>query len=346
MVSITKKKKVFFGFLALVLFLGIFFAYRIGRTITIIGGGDGEVANGILPIFPSLPILEENRIDVLIVGIRGLNGEDPSELENGEYLADTIILASFNKKNNKAALVSIPRDLYVDMPNYGKREKVNSAYAIGQLPGFGGGLEYTRGLFSMLTGIYIDHAVRIDFKGFQKLIDQVGGITIYRDTPFAEVKQWAQDGREGKTYWRKGKNGWIFYVPEGANLLSSEDALYYARSRYSSSDFDRMKRQQEVIASIKSKVLSLGVLANPVNILQILKILEDHLRIESFAEGEEFPELIKIAQRAKFQDVTGVVLDDSENGLLVADSIDGRFVLLPKTADYSKIQELFKGIVD
>ena len=202
------------------------------------------------------------------------------------------------------------------------------------------------GLFSVMTGIYIDHVVRIDFKGFEKLIDQVGGITIYRDTPFAEAKQWVQDGREGKTYWRKDKEGWTFYVPAGENFMSSEDALYYARSRYSSSDFDRMKRQQEVIGSIKSKVLGLGVLANPVKILQILKILENHLRIKSFAEGEELQGLVKLAQRAKVQDLAQMVLDDSANGLLVADTIDGRFVLLPKSGDYSKIQALFKGIVD
>lgn len=346
MVYINKKKKILFAFLGLVLFLGIFFAYRIGRTITIVGGNDEEITNEALQLFPSLPIPEEDRTDILIIGIRGLNGEDPSELENGEYLADTIILSSFNKKSNKAALVSIPRDLYVDMPHYGKKEKVNSAYAIGQIPGFGGGLQYAQGVFSMITGVYIDHVARVDFEGFRKLIDQLGGVTIYRDTPFAEAKQWAHDGREGKTYWRKGKEGWIFYVPEGENHMSSEDALYYARSRYSSSDFDRMKRQQEVIASIKSKVLSLGVLASPVKILQILQILENHVRIKSFAEGEELQELIKIAQRAKIQDIAQVVLDDSPDGLLVADTIDGRFVLLPKTGDYSKIQELFKGIVD
>lgn len=346
MVYVNKRKTIFFVFLGLILLFGIFFAYRIGRTITIVGGNDGELVNGALPLFPSLPSPEEDRIDVLVIGIRGLNGEGGDELENGEYLADTIILGSFNKKTHKAALVSIPRDLYVDMPSYGRKEKVNSAYAIGQLPGFPGGLEYVHGLFSMITGVHIDHVVRIDFKGFQKLIDQVGGITIYRDTPFMEAKQWVHDGRAGKTYWRNDKEGWTFYVPEGENHMSSEDALYYARSRYSSSDFDRMKRQQEVVTSIKSKVLSLGVLANPVKILQILKILEDHLRIESFVEGEELQELIKMAQRAKIQDLTQVVLDDSESGLLVADTINGRFVLVPKSGDYSQIQELFQTIVD
>lgn len=346
MVYLNKKKKVLLVLVGLGIFFGILFAYRIGRTITVVGGNDGEFANGLLPLFPSLPTQEEDRIDILIVGIRGLNGEDASELENGEYLADTIILSSFNTKNHKAALVSIPRDLYVDMPHYGKKEKVNSAYAIGMLPGFGGGLQYVHGLFSTFTGVYIDHVARIDFEGFQKLIDQVGGITIYRDTPFEEARQWVHDGREGKSYWREGKEGWIFYVPEGKNFMSSEDALYYARSRYSSSDFDRMKRQQEVIASIKSKVLSLGVLANPVKTLQILKIVENHLRIESFAGAKELQELIKIAQRAKIQDLNQVVLDDSPASLLVADTIDGRFVLLPKTGDYSQIQALFKSIVD
>jgi LCP family protein required for cell wall assembly len=345
MVYVNKKKKVLFVFLGLVLVVGVLFAYRVGRTITIVAGSEGEGTNGVLPLFPSLPIPEEDRINILVLGIRGLNGEGSSELENGEYLADTIILVSFNKKNSKAALVSIPRDLYIDMPHYGKKEKVNSAYAIGELPGFGGGLEYTHGLFSMITGVHIDHVVRMDFKGFETLIDQVGGITIYRDTPFSEAKQWAHDGREGKPYWRKDKEGWTFYVPEGENFMSSEDALYYARSRYSSSDFDRMKRQQEVISRIKTKVLNLGELANPVKVLQILKILENHLRVKSFVEGEELTDLVKIAKRDKIQDLAQVVLDDSPQGLLVADTIDGRFVLLPKIGDYLELTALFNGIV-
>lgn len=345
MVHVTKNKKILFAFIGFVIFLGVVFAYRVGRTITIVGGDERGSASGVALLFPSLPTPKEDRIDILVIGIRGLDESNPSELENGEYLADTIILGSFNKKNNKTALVSIPRDLYADMPRYGK-EKVNSAYAIGQIPGFGGGLQYAQGVFSMITGVYIDHVVRVDFAGFRKLIDQLGGITIHRDVPFVEAKQWAQDGRDGKTYWRKDKEGWIFYVPEGENLMSSEDALYYARSRYSSSDFDRMKRQQEVIASIKSKALNLGVLANPVKILQILKILEEHVRVMTFGEGQGIQEIIKIAQREKIQNFTHVVLDDSPDGLLVADTIDGRFVLLPKSGDYSQIQALFNRIVE
>ncbi len=347
-------KKRTFIIIPIIFFIGLaaLFVYKGGRTVTIIGNNSSGFWKETAAIFDSLPEPEEDRIDILIVGIRGFqDGEDRSEGgSNGEYLADTIILASFNKENDRAALVSIPRDLYVDIPEYGM-EKINSAYAIGEARQYGGGgLQLTRALVSAISGVYVDHVVSVDFEGFEKIIDQIGGIVIYRDTPFVEGKQWIHDGQEGKRYWRFRQEsttteaGWEFYVPKGENIMNSEEALYYARSRYSSSDFDRMRRQQEVISMIKSKALNLGVIANPVKIFGILDTLENNVR--SDIEVSQMKELLFIIQKAKIQDLKKAVLDTSDDGLLVEDRVEGRFVLLPKDGDYSQIRELFKSIVE
>lgn len=344
MTYIFGKKLIIFVIGVTVLF-GLFFIYKAGRTITVIGSGASYFWDDDLTFFPKIPDREDNRIDILILGIRGIDGKDEEKDSNGDFLADTIIIASFNTDNKKASIVSIPRDLYVDIPGYGK-EKINSAYAVGENRHYGGGgLELMKLLLSSISGVYIDHAVSIDFEGFKKIVDDIGGITIYRDTPFEESRQWVLDGREGKRYWRLDEEtGWTFYVPEGENVMNSEEALYYVRSRYSSSDFDRMRRQQEVISAIKSKTLNLGVLANPIKILNILSTIENNVRID--IPTSYIKELIGMVRKSKLQSFQTAILETGDSGLLTADNIDGRFVLLPRTGDYSEIRELFRKIVE
>lgn len=338
-------KKVFLSIIMLLVAGAVLLFIYAARTVRVIGsGGDGN-SSGIVATFPNIPLPEKDRVDILVLGIRGM-GTDPKEEKNGELLADSIILFSFDTKQNKAAIISIPRDLYVEIPGYGK-EKINAAYAIGEDRNYGygsKGLELTKSILSMITGVYIDYAIRVDFEGFKKIIDQLGGITISRDSPFEESRQWVHDGKEASAYWRLDDTGWTFIVPKGVNLLTAEDALYYARSRYSSTDFDRMRRQQEVIAAVKAKALSLGVIANPVKIFQILDILKDHVRTDM--PVSKMKELIQQARDAKIQDYRKEALTSGEGGLLYEDSIGGRFVLLPKSGDYSEIQKFMKAILD
>lgn len=363
-------KKVIIVTFAVITLLGILFAYKAGRTITVIGSGGENFWKETAALFPPLPQPEENRIDILLVGIRGYDGTEA--WGKGEWLADTIILASFNKLNNQAAVVSIPRDLYVEIPEH-EKDKINAVYAIGETNHYGGGgLQLTKAVVSRITGVYIDYAISIDFRGFKKVVDNLGGITIYRATPFAESKQWIQDGRDGKRYWRLMEStanttttsdletesssnssttsrasiarGWEFYVPAGANLMNSEEALYYSRSRYSSSDFDRMRRQQEVVDAIKSKALSLGVLANPVRVFNILDAIENNVRTDMSID--DMKDLLKLAQKAKIQNFKKAVLDTNEKGLLVEDRLNGLYVLLPKGGNYEEIQSLIQNIVE
>lgn len=341
------KRKILIAIIIFLVIVGTFLAYRAGKTITVIGGGEDYIWRNTISAFPPLPGPEEDRVDVLVVGIRGFDDDSENIYAggSGEYLADTIILLSFNKKNNNAAIVSIPRDLYIDIPGHGE-EKINSAYAIGESRHYGGGgLQLTKALISQISGVYVDYAISIDFAGFKKIIDDLGGITIYRDTPFIEDKQWTQNGRVGKKYWKLDEEkGWIFYVPKGASDMNSEEALYYARSRYSSSDFDRMRRQQEVITAVKAKAFNLGVVANPVKIFNILDTLESNVRTDMSVM--QIKELISLMQKAKVQDFTRAVLDASDDGFLREDRVDGRFVLFPRDESYSQIQELFKNVVE
>ena len=346
------KKKIIIILAVLPLIIATAFVYKTGHTITVIGSGKSEIWHETISNFKEFPEPEEDRIDILLVGIRGFDADSENRYkgENGEYLADTILLVSFNKENNQASIISIPRDLYVDIPDHGE-EKINTAYAVGEARHYGGGgLQLMKALVSQLSGVYVDYAVSIDFEGFKKIIDNIGGITIYRDTPFSEGKQWIRDGREGKRYWRfnaastSTSAGWEFYVPKGANDMNSEEVLYYARSRYSSSDFDRMRRQQEVISAIKSKALNLGVLANPIKIFNILDTLKDNVR--SDMSISEMKEIVSLVQKAKIQNFKKEVLDSGDEGFLIEDRVDGKFVLLPKEGNYDRIKQLFQSIIE
>jgi len=112
------------------------------------------------------------------------------------------------------------------------------------------------------------------------MVDALGGVTIYLDKPFVEDKQWWCD-ENGENCRPFIVNCRPFIVKAGKQTLDGETALLYIRSRFSSSDFDRIRRQQQVLLAIKDKVLSLGVLANPVKINELFNIIADHIKKSS-----------------------------------------------------------------
>ena len=207
----------------------------------------------------NMPKEEKDRWDILILGIRGEDAEDAEE--TGALLTDTIMVLSYNKTTKKTSLVSIPRDLYIRI--YGtKEDKINSVYEIGVLRK--NGLGFTKKLISRITGVYMDNIVILDFSSFKQVIDDLGGIDIELDSPFNEKQQW----------------GYEFSLPVGINHLDGEKALYYARSRFSSSDFDRAQRQQKVIMAIKDKVTSLNLLSDPIKTLTILNAIRKNIETD------------------------------------------------------------------
>src|SRR3989338_3828638 len=200
-----------------------------------------------------LPKDDPERLDILILGMRG-----EGDIVNGGLLTDSIEVLSLDEKTRKAAIISIPRDLWVDL--LGIEGKINETYAIGYA--HNAGIPLTSQLISRITGIRIDKTVVFNFQAFQDIVESLGGIDISLDKPFRESTQW----------------GYEFSLPAGDNHLNGEQALYYVRSRYSSSDFDRARRQQQVMFAIKKKATELGFLANPAKITEMLEALKGNVR--------------------------------------------------------------------
>ncbi|MDD5589875.1 MAG: LCP family protein, partial [Candidatus Portnoybacteria bacterium] len=248
-----------FGVLILLAAIGSLF-YKTGFIFSQMQSGN---EGAVLPISEDWPQPEKDpdRTNILLLGLRGAGDE------NGGLLTDTIILLSVKKSTNEVAMISIPRDLYVVMPQApgqknSLKEKINFAYALGEERKSGGGLVYSKAVVSRITNLYIDYAVSVDFMAFKETVDILGGIDVNLENPFVETTQFAKE--------------MVLELPAGKNHLDGETALFFVRSRYSTSDFDRARRQQQVLLAIKNKALSSGILLNPVKIFELLNTMGRH----------------------------------------------------------------------
>ncbi|MCU7725278.1 LCP family protein [Actinoplanes sp. KI2] len=165
--------------------------------------------------------------------------------------SDTIMLAHVDATRDHASIVSIPRDSYVYIPPVpgkwpGGKTKINAAYAWGGAP-------LVVQVVSHLTGVSIDHVVRVDFAAVRRITDIVGGVDV-------TVRKAVTDGR----------TGYRFHA--GVNHLDGKLAEIYVRQRYglAQGDFDRVKRQQQYLHALGDKVLSTGVVAHPLRLSSLL----------------------------------------------------------------------------
>ncbi len=274
------------------------------------------------PIDPDyiMPKEEPNRFDVLVLGLRGQ--DDPDAKDGGALLTDTMMVLSYDKISKKASLISIPRDLYVKIDK-NKKEKINAAYEYGYYHK-NGGIKYTEELVSKITGVYIDKAVVINFSSFEKIIDQVGGVDVVLAKPFEETEQW----------------GYGFSLPAGPNHLDGKSALYYSRSRYSTSDFDRSRRQQEVMFALKDKLVSLNFWSDPIKTVSILNSLRSNIKTDiNIWNTNELLDLTKeIDSSAKIKKYVMT----TDNLLYDTKTDGGAYILLPKGDNFTQIKQLFQ----
>jgi len=180
----------------------------------------------------------KNRINILFLGL------DFRDWEKGETpRTDTMILASYDPVTGQASTLTIPRDLWVNIPGF-DFGKINTAYYLGEvyhLPG--GGPSLAMKTVSDFLGVPIDYYVQLDFNTFIKLIDLIGGVII---TPDQDVKL----ERIGHPEWQEFLKAGQTVTLDGALTLS------YARDRYTEKDdFDRSRRQQQVILAIRNRLL-------------------------------------------------------------------------------------------
>ncbi|MDQ3762084.1 MAG: LCP family protein [Actinomycetota bacterium] len=234
----------------------------------------------------------DSATDILLVGIDSRTDAHDNPLprdvlaqlrasNNEGELTDTMILVRIPNDGRHAVAISLPRDLYVELPEgYGKH-KLNSAFTRAKsataerlvAQGVDPDTARTESIFAGrkllletvkdLTGVGIDHYAEINLLGFSLLTDAVGGVEVCLREP-------VRDRYSGANF------------PAGPQLLSGPDALAFVRQRHGlpRGDLDRIERQQAYLASLTNKVLTAGTLANPSRVRQLINATQQSLVLD------------------------------------------------------------------
>jgi LCP family protein required for cell wall assembly len=184
----------------------------------------------------------KERVNILILGV------DQRPGERGPWRTDTMIVASVDPVSKSAGILSIPRDLWVEIPGYGQ-DRINTAYVVGDLNKVpGGGPTLAKKTVQLNLGEPVHYYIRVNFAAFQRVIDLIGGIDVYVeqaiDDPLYPDMNYGYDP---------------LYIPAGWQHMDGALALKYARTRHGGSDFERMHRQQQVILAVRDKVTRLSL---------------------------------------------------------------------------------------
>lgn len=321
------RKKLVLTVLALMMVLFGFFGFKIWSVLNKIFEGTGLSAPGLLGELSTSELKGESsgRVNILLLGMGGDSHE-------GALLTDTIMVASIDPKKNDVALLSIPRDLYVNIPGNGYR-RINEANSIGETEKYsGGGPALAKETVSRALDIPIHYYVRIDFEGFRKVIDTVGGVDVYVEEdiydPYYPVEN-------------KGDTS-VYSIDKGMHHMDGKAALKYVRSRKTTSDFDRAKRQQKVMVEVKNKVLSKETIFNPLKVTNILNALGNHVKTDFGLK--DMRRLYEIGRKVDSGKVVTKVLDNNETNLLVSANEGGAYVLKPASGDWDEIRDFIKNI--
>jgi LCP family protein required for cell wall assembly len=193
------------------------------------------------------PGVDDDVLNILLIG----SDQRPDDMY---YRTDTLLIVSINRSAQTVAMLSIPRDLYVNIPGHGL-DRINTAFEYGEIQKVqGGGIRLLKDTVARVTGITIQRYARIDFSGFKQVVDTIGGIDIANDCPLSDYRlaPGLKEGVEANYRWST--------LPVGVFHFGGVDALWYARSRMTTSDFDRARRQQAVLRAIYRKAFEGGLL--------------------------------------------------------------------------------------
>lgn len=267
----------------------------------------------------------KGRVNILLMGT-----DDGRACVDGIPRTDTMIIVSLDPDNQRAYMVSIPRDLWVEIPSRGipgipTEQRINTAYTFGEINRYpGGGAKLARDTVEKNFGQPIHYHALVNLDGMKRIVDILGGVEI-------DVKQRLYDDE-----FPTDDCGYrtIDFKP-GVQQMNGQQALDYARSRRSAgSDFDRSDRQQQVLLAIRRKALQPDVITKiPALITQYRDLVKTDLSLI---------QMLALANVAK--DIDGANIERRAIGIdMVHDVIrpDGARVLYP---DRAKIRQLFDEI--
>jgi len=295
-----------------------------GDVLGLLGGGPPQ------PGTLAWKIAHDERVNVLLLGYGG-PGHD------GPYLTDSIMLVSLLPKTHQAVLVSLPRDLWVPIPAFPKREydgKLNEAYAIGmedaafgkKRPEYSGrrtaGGNLAAAVVSDITGQRIDYWVGVDFKAFEDVVNALGGIDLTVDEVLHDE------------HFPKGETTGVTTVHfnAGRQHMDGERALQFARSRMSTNDYDRSKRQQKILLAVRQRVFTLDALPRMLGLFDALqKNVITNLTVQDLRRFGE------VARGQRDEDTRRIAIDET-NLLRQGPRQQVEWIVLPKDKTFDALR--------
>jgi len=269
--------------------------------------GFGVITNSIKRVdaFAGLsdrPEKPTSAVNYLIVGSdsrEGLTREEQRRLRTGSTKvaagkrSDTILLVHISKNRDRASIISIPRDSYALIPSWTDSSgnvrsetysKINSAFAWGDAP-------LLIKTFEAMSNVRIDHYIEVDFTGFVRIVDALGGVEICTPRSFSDSKSHLS-------------------LEAGRHLLDGVDSLKYVRSRSfdGTSDLGRMKRQQQFVSTILREVTSAGVLLNPLKMTKLLNSAFDSVITDEGLDRNDLLTLGKQLRNLSAKNVTTLTI--------------------------------------
>lgn len=283
----------------------------------------------------------KNRINLLILGI---GGESHEEVD----LTDTIIFISVDKEDADMVMLSLPRDIWIEA----LKTKVNAVYYYGEEREKGEGFALIKDAVYQILDQPIHYVIVIDFEGFVKAVDLLGGIEVKVDRAFDDYKY----PISGKGLDKCGGDPEYkcryehLHFDAGLQHMNGERALKFVRSRNAEgeegTDFARSQRQQKIILALVNKVFSYKVLFNPAKISELKKTFGDHVKFETQFNEEQITAFLSlflrfVKNKNEIRTITLDYGDEDSPGFLYNPSFheSGQWVLLPRAEDWDEIQK-------
>ncbi|HET7301825.1 MAG TPA: LCP family protein [Candidatus Saccharimonadales bacterium] len=322
--SWSRRKKIIVGIITLAIIAaliagGLFLKGYLNARKVFRGGGSAVSLNEASPDL--LKGEGDGRVNILLLGIGGEGHDAPD-------LTDTIMIASIDPVNKKAALLSIPRDLWVKIPAKGSM-KLNAVYETGKYDYLGkqdyqntdqkaieAGFKLADSTIEDVVGIPIHYHVLVNFQAFRQAVNAVGGIDVNVPAALYDPTMAHENG------------GSSLIAAAGLQHFDGTKALMYARSRHTSSDFARAERQRAIIVALQQKILTLGTFSNPQKIAQLMDAFGNNVVTD--LSLKDVSRVYQIGKDVGSDKIASVGLTDPDSNFLTTGMISGQSVVIPR----------------
>lgn len=288
---------------------------------------------------------DDGRVNILLAGN---SADDPGH--GGADLTDSLMVISIDTENNSAFMLSIPRDLYVNIPDNGYA-KINEVYGDGEAgefdePGYpAGGMGLLQKVVSRNFGIELHYYALINYAAFKEAVDAVGGIEVIIDS---DDPRGLYDGMIARS------DGGPLRLENGRQTLDGQTALNLARARgsgmsygFAQSDFTRSEHQRMMMVALKDKATSAGVVSNPIKIASLLDSFGNN--VDTDFQTSEVRRLYDLTKNIPSDSITSVGLNDVDGKSLLTSyrTRSGQSALVPARGvdDYSAVHALLNKLM-